>query len=60
MRYKDLSLSDKLALVNIATTLWTKGVVKINPECIDPEEIIDALIPEAEYLFNKSKLLKTP
>jgi hypothetical protein len=60
MDFNDLSRSDKIALVNIAATLWAKGIVQVDPNCLDPEEIIDALIPQAEILFNKSGLSKNP
>jgi hypothetical protein len=60
MHFNDLPLSDRIALVNTAAILMTKGIVEINPDRIDPEEIIDALIPEAERLFNKSCLSRTP
>jgi hypothetical protein len=60
MNFNDLTLSEKIAMVNVAATLMAKGIVKVNPDCMDPEEIIDALIPEAKILFNKSNLLKNP
>jgi hypothetical protein len=58
MHFDDLPLSDRIAMINVAATLWTKGIIKVKPEQLDPEEIIDALIPEAQILFNKSYLLK--
>jgi hypothetical protein len=58
MNFYDLPLSDKISMVNIAVTLWIKGLIKIDPNRIDPEEIVDALFEQAEYLFNKSDLLK--
>jgi hypothetical protein len=60
MNFYDLPISDKIALVNIAIALWDKGLVVIQSEQLDQEEIIDALVSEASILFNKSRLLKTP
>jgi hypothetical protein len=58
MNFNDLPLSDKISMINIAATLWIKGLVEIDPNRIDPEEIVDALFEQAEHLFNKSDLLK--
>jgi len=57
MRFNDLTLTEKLAMLNLTATLVNLKVVHIKPEQFDEEEIVDALVEQARYLLNKSALL---
>jgi len=56
MNFEDLSLSEKMAFINLAATLLSMKMISIKPEQRDEEEIIDALLEPAKLLFNKSNL----
>jgi hypothetical protein len=46
MHFNGLSLSNKIAMLNVTVALWTKGIVEVDPNCLDQEEIIDALVSD--------------
>jgi len=60
MDFYKLSNSDKLAMLNLTAALVNLKAIKINPDQFHDEDIIDALVEQAEYLLNKSRLLQKP
>ena len=58
MNFDKLSLTEKMAFINLAATLLNLKIISVKSEQLDEEEIVDALYENAKILFNKSRLLK--
>ena len=58
MTFEKLTLSEKMAFINLAATLLHMKVITVEQKEYDEEEIVDVLYEPAKILFNKASSLK--
>jgi len=54
MKFKDLSLSDKIAMLNLTANLLNQGFIKFDDVNFAKEDIIDFLVNEAGNIIEDS------
>ena len=58
LRFTELSISDKIAMLNLTLSLRQAGIIEISDRYKgSPDLIIDALVEEAIHLLDESDLM---
>jgi hypothetical protein len=58
LRFTNLTISDKIAMLNLTFSLYRAGIIEISDRYKgSPELIIDALVEEAIHLLEKSDFM---